>query len=356
MIETSPYKYQNKPRELASNGFAVEYDPRVTDQELRDDIISYLGEYRFALQKYDYELEFSDGAVRDTRRGEALSIKAARSVRERMMRGESISREVAEASGLNFLDHQLSSAEVGDSIVWASPPGEKSEGYGDYGFFYIGQIKRSIENRKKIQMSALRVEKPTLEGFTNAFKILTDIDPKAEKPEDFLMFPVVVKKELSEDLIIKTLNWNFPFEIDGAQKQVFDLAVISLKPRINEFIKMVRFANLAEKKTAFHALENYSLQVKKELESGIVSVFESEAGFDQFVSSYGYEPPKVAGSCPIKSNNVFSNGFEKLNGVMENDKFECPKCHSKADGPVGNQCPNCGITKEQWARQSHEVC
>ena len=71
------------------------------------------------LQKYDYDLEFSDGAVRDSRRGEPMSIKAERSVRERLMRGESTSREAAEASGINFLDKQLPTAEVGDSVVWA---------------------------------------------------------------------------------------------------------------------------------------------------------------------------------------------------------------------------------------------
>jgi len=40
-----------KPRELVSSaGFSVEYENKVFDQELREDIVSYLGEYRFKLQ------------------------------------------------------------------------------------------------------------------------------------------------------------------------------------------------------------------------------------------------------------------------------------------------------------------
>jgi hypothetical protein len=140
------------------------------------------------------------------------------------------------------------------------------------------------------------------------------------------------------------------------QKRIFDTAMIRLRPRIDDFINFIRWGTKEEKKRAFHALENYSLQIKKELESGSVSVFEAEAKFDQFVSTYGFEPPKVAGSCPIKSNNPFAQGFESLNKFLESEGFECPKCHQKADGPVGNQCPHCGITKEQWAKESKEVC
>lgn len=37
--------------------------------------------------------------------------------------------------------------------------------------------------------------------------------------------------------------------------------------------------------------------------------------------------------------------------------FTCPKCPYKADGPIGNMCPGCGITKEQFAKDSGEpIC
>ncbi len=36
--------------------------------------------------------------------------------------------------------------------------------------------------------------------------------------------------------------------------------------------------------------------------------------------------------------------------------FSCPKCSFKADGPVGNSCPGCGLTKEAYAEESGISC
>lgn len=41
----------------------------------------------------------------------------------------------------------------------------------------------------------------------------------------------------------------------------------------------------------------------------------------------------------------------------ESELFECPNCGGIAFGPVGNKCPNCGITKEEWAKKSRQkIC
>lgn len=41
----------------------------------------------------------------------------------------------------------------------------------------------------------------------------------------------------------------------------------------------------------------------------------------------------------------------------EQEWFNCPKCGYQADGPVGDSCPNCRITKEQFSVESgQEVC
>jgi hypothetical protein len=36
--------------------------------------------------------------------------------------------------------------------------------------------------------------------------------------------------------------------------------------------------------------------------------------------------------------------------------FNCPKCKYKADGPVGNKCPGCNLTKEAYAEETGVVC
>ena len=144
-----------RPRELVSSaGFSVEYENKVFDQELREDIVSYLGEYRFKLQKYNYQLVFSQSnnekwRLRDTHRFEAMGAKARRSIEERKLRKESVHREKAEAAGIEYLETQLITAKEGDSVVWASPPGDEKEGYGQYGFFYIGKVRKH-EDKKEI--------------------------------------------------------------------------------------------------------------------------------------------------------------------------------------------------------------
>jgi len=353
MIESTPYEYQSRPRELvSSSGFSVEYDPRVTDQELKDDIISYLGEYRFQIPKFEYELIYSDGMLRDSHRNESMEIKAQRSVKERVMRGESTSREASEVIGLQFLDKQLESAQVGNSIVWASPPGAKEEGYGDYGFFYVGRIKRSIENKKQIQMAAFRVEEPTMNSFEDSFKLLTDVGIEAKTPEDYLKFPVVIGRELPEEYVVKTLSENFTFKNSARNVEIFDIAMANLNPMIDNLIVNWSEFSVEEKKKMIHALENKSLQIKKELEEGNITVYESNQDFKQFVNTYGYEPPKVAGSCPIKSSGLNSLGSNSVSSFMESEGFTCPNCGHKPKGPIGNQCPKCKITKEQYTQKS----
>jgi hypothetical protein len=43
-------------------------------------------------------------------------------------------------------------------------------------------------------------------------------------------------------------------------------------------------------------------------------------------------------------------------GTTTQEWFRCPKCEYKADGPIGNTCPGCGITKETFAEETGIVC
>jgi hypothetical protein len=353
-------KQNRRPRELVSSaGFSVEYEARVFDQELRDDIVSYLGEYRFKLQKYDYQLVFSPTAdegwkLRDPHRLEGMGIKAQRSVEERKLRNESTHRELAEAAGIELLEKQLERAEEGDSIIWASPPGEAAEGYGDYGFFYIGKVRRSVEAKKEIAMTAIRVDSPTMSQFNQAFQDLSGVVTNFSRAEDFLSKPVVVG-DLSNDFIDDILLRNFSLKEDLVEQDRFGLVMQKLKPRIDQFITYVRFGTVEQRKKAFNALENFALQVKKDLETGTEVVFEPQGRFEVFVDKFGFEPPEVKGSCPIKSPNILSK-YQSLNDVLNKDGFTCPRCHQQADGPVGNTCPNCGLTKEEYIESGAQVC
>ncbi len=60
----------------------------------------------------------------------------------------------------------------------------------------------------------------------------------------------------------------------------------------------------------------------------------------------------------LDPNNVISLYSTDLRSIKsrQDDHFTCPKCHFKADGPVGNQCPNCGLKKEEAAEEGFATC
>jgi hypothetical protein len=57
----------------------------------------------------------------------------------------------------------------------------------------------------------------------------------------------------------------------------------------------------------------------------------------------------------ILQNSVAQFGIGN-GGSDTQEWFTCPKCRYKADGPVGNQCPGCGLTKEQYVEETGVSC
>lgn len=58
------------------------------------------------------------------------------------------------------------------------------------------------------------------------------------------------------------------------------------------------------------------------------------------------------GSANVLANSVAS--FASVSGSQE--WFSCPKCQYQADGPIGNTCPGCKLTKDEFAESGGEVC
>lgn len=57
------------------------------------------------------------------------------------------------------------------------------------------------------------------------------------------------------------------------------------------------------------------------------------------------------------NGSVFSGAFSIADFGTSQEWFTCPKCGYAADGPIGNKCPGCNLTKEDYAEESGEpVC
>lgn len=348
---------------LGSQAFNLEYESQALNSELRDDIVSYLGEYRFALDKFRYRLNFSGDSkatmcLRDTRRGEPMRAKILRAIEERKRLRLPTEREEAELAGIEHLDDQLRFVHEEGAILWASPKGPKEQGYGDYGFLFLGQIKRTQELHTDVSMVAIRIENPMLEEFNSALSTLLVRDIAFENAEDFLQSPWVVNTRIQESEVDAVLKKVFPKKSGETQEEKFEQIVKELDPLINDFVRFTKHGSKEEKLRAFYTLENYALALRDVRSMGSYK----QVRLDELMPYYGYKPPAVAGSCgstgETASNNIF-NKFSVLRQALFGEKewFTCPKCDYKADGPVGNKCPSCGLTKEEYVKESKEsVC
>ncbi len=365
---------QFRPREtVGSVAFDIENERVYGDQQMRDDTISYLDEYRLRVQKYDYEYRFSfvEGEgykVRDIYNGEAMSQITKRTLAERQAKGLSIHRELAEDVGAESLDEQLAYAQEGDRIFWLSPPGPKNEGYGDYGLVFEGRVVG-----ERIFMTALRVENPTIAQCNRAFLELTGDNVGYIDPEGFLANPKVVGNRVVDTDSV--LQRNFSFVVDQKEALVNKQVFTEMEPMFDEFVEVIKSGSREERITAFYALENYALEVKQRLirkqesqgEENIVymSDYREYRYLTDILPLYGYKPPVVGGSCgstgeETKSSNILIDNYKDLMKAIFGDLKEmfgtdddesysfdkkgvCVDC--KNEGMLGpcNLCQGCDI-------------
>lgn len=347
-------RLEGEPQLVSSNSFRVEYNPNITDQETRDSLISYLGEFRFRLQKYDYNLTLSQQAngwrLGDPYLGEPMTTKAYKSMMERRTLGEPTHREEAELAGLTFLEQQLGEAQVGDSIIWFSPPGPKSEGYGDYGFGFDGKVASETDGRKSIRMSANRFEKPTLEQFNQAFSLLVGSGFNGQHADDFLRMPVVIKGGLSDEFIELVFSNSFGFVYDPGERARFAIVRQRIDPLIKEYISKQKSMSGFEKISSIHALENIVAKARRAKNDELILYEERILTLSDARRDHGHEPEKVAGSCPVKSNNPISGTERGALSVilfrLPEDKYGarevyCEACHMYSIRPMGELLARC---------------
>lgn len=345
--------------ELKSDFRVGEYKENTSDQALIKDVVSYLGEYRFSLPKFDYQLKYSAGNLKDPDRGDTMRTITQRAIEKKDSEGISSVREHAEKAGFMSLDDQLMSAKDKDTIVWASPPGLKSEGYGEYGFVFIGRVNAQNPSEKIIRMTAIRVEQPTIERFNKAVHLLTGEKTDYKTAEEFLSHPKVLNEPLEEGYVDSVLGMSFSFKPNKEEQEKFALIIRQMFPLILEFIHSAKdpWKPKSEKLKELYALENYALKLKadygrtEEKRENFLTNFHEKPRLLDIREKYGNKPPEVAGSCPATNNNKnsSSNIFSKgsfLNNLLEDDmnyEFEkdgpCVKCSADV------KCGPCGLCR-----------
>jgi len=307
---------------------------RRREDNIGNNIIRYLGEYRLGV-KYD---EFHYNFEQDAESGDFfLSSPHAdpgpilniyrKAIGYKQERGLPVDREVAECLGFQKLQEGLAGAQEGALILWVSPPGSKVDGYGDHSFTFIGQVEKDSSGGKRLRVIPYR-NVLSLEDHKNYFRYFDEDAQYYEKDTDFLANPVVIEQSESmqtPDDIISFIGETEKFNIEWRDK-----LIPLVMPLVGGFIQLVREkASDRQLLRARYAIENRVLEEKKYIlgeEKTPKIVFENNP---QIVfERYGnITPPIVGGSCGSSSTLM---EFQKESGKnWEYSPGDCVVCRQK---------------------------
>lgn len=308
------------------------------EQETRYNMLRYLAEYRLAV-KFD-EFFYREGIGTKGERfltvfeEEPVIQKFRNAIVEKEKEGKSSKREVAECLGFQKIEEKFLKGE--DFLfLWISPPGKSEDGYGDYSFTFVGEVKdnkvRVIPYRNKLSLSTHREVAGIFSE--DAENLKTDID--------FLANPVFIQKreglKNAEDLLVMIgekeridLSWRNKLEAKiGGLEDMFIGAVKNNAPD-SELNRIKR------------AIENLTIDKKSEIISGDFSTQVFDTGY--LMDTYGsYAPPKAGGSCGSSSSTLMELHSKSNSGSddLGDREFKCPECKKKNIRPYNQTIPNC---------------
>ncbi len=329
------------------------YEGEGLKQRIKTDLVSYLGEYRFKVSEFSYTHGILNGTIVDPITKEAWVLKTQKAIAQRLSEGLSSSREQAELTGFQKLEEELGKNPQG-TVVWLSPQGPRKEGYGDYGFAYVGQ---KIDDR--LHLTAIRIERPVLDDFNRAKEILAE-GGSFEKAEDFISSPWVVDKEQDD---VRAIIYEHFWINDAKGKYVFNQAILEMGPVLDECAIIIENGTSVQKQIAFNTVENLAIEVKNRLElkdrgKGLIwELSSSERRFAALMQmeKYNKQAEKVAGSCGssgvTQSNDIF-NSLSTLRSLFPNgEKWEyhtgqCRVCST--DGVDVGPCSICRGCEEKF--------
>ena len=286
--------------------FRQEFYEGASHQQIVDDVVSYLGEYRFEVPEFSYKMGLINGKLTDPNTGDAMTVKAKKAIETRQKDGLKIQREEAELEGLLSIENQIK--EKKGTIVWFSPPGDEKDGYGKYGFAYTGKVGEDF-----VEMTAIRVEDPKITDFNDASKALWGEDYK--EAQSFLSSPKVV--DIEEDKVRNFIHGNFEIKNQNG-KEIFSRALKEMDRAINDLAKRVANGQEKDGHAGFHVIENMSIELKNRFEQETQGniIFMQDLQMPDLdvaitLEKYKTPPPAVKGSCGMssrtQSNEIFRN-------------------------------------------------
>lgn len=339
-----------------------EYSRRLNQllDRTRTNLVTNLGErFNVEISTTTY-LQNPQGKLINRHHDEPFEEIIKRGVDYRLRNGNPKDTTREEAELLGFLRAQ-ELLRGNQTVVIISPRGESGSDY-QHNFFDIYCKKEGCVTVSRYS------SKSDWGKFYNAAKIINPNLPAPLKPTDsfFLSHPLATEKPASE--IVKILNLSDK-TMDSLQFQ--KLALEDCGPAINLYLQklrenpleqdLIRFYNFILKVADLAASQDpYSpnnparlLTIKKSIANFGIEVVARNIGVEQ-IRQVQTGCGSQGGLETNRNNSPWS--VSEFGNNNDQEWFQCPKCRYKANGPVGNTCPGCGLTKEQYAQEAGIAC
>ena len=297
----------------------------------------------------------------------------------------SASREEAETLGFEKIQKALTESEA-NTAFWISPPSFDKQGFGDYGFLFV-----FTKNGQEIIVRNLRYNNESRD-FTKSFYIydqLSMLSPSVDMQlniadeKDFLKQPFFFSLLSPAETVAKIcshLGFNNDHNSDEFRKIIENDGLIS--NWLIDYINLMLEESGEEAKKYLQAIYNRAVSLTKKQEellfqpttlfipnNDVADIYKHP----QLFAYYLNQKPAVfgGGSCPAGTRQTDRSPFntdidimlnrggvlnyqsaDKLNKSQESH-FNCPACNAKIPSGRGIEtCPNCGMTKQQWAQEN----
>lgn len=348
--------------------------PNLKDRERLDaytktQLETHLGErFNVLLSKTRYEIK--EGQIFGENTNEPFMQMLLRGVEYRRKYGNPVDwqREEAEATGFRKIEEELLSKEAtGKMMLLVSPPGGKDSIY-KHNFYDIFTLK---EDEKGKHVEAIRYSSSlTNDEYIEKLNKSKEFD-KNVKDCDFLANPIRVDSSFeSADDLHKYLHKDHEF----TTKEEFDQIVAIVTPLITSYVNTLSDNPFDERLQllTYNAILNkadvaITLIKHKDKQKFVKDyLFKSQVSAKSDVFVLGKQPVRVvATGCGSSGgfsvtgnlNSSFSTfSVSEFGAKKDQEWFSCPKCKYKANGPVGDTCPGCRLTKEEFAQNGGKVC
>lgn len=252
------------------------------------------------------------------------------------------SREQAEFLG--WLKIEEAFANGAQHVLQLSPPSPENPEHGNYGFLFwferdggsvVNHILRYNEQKNGNLQASWQV--------AAALGLPLPTSPISEK--DYLLSPIVLMGE--RNVLLRKLE-HLGFDIDATKGYELEKAILS-DPMLQ--ILLEKYMNGVVVGEDPLVLYNYLAQLYN------LGLDKAEAlGLLDRLPQGELPPIFFGGSCSVVANAglpVYSFADWLLK-----EPFSCPNCGYVSFRPVGDTCPSCGITKEEWLKENEqaEVC